>query len=286
LKEEADRGFRNLYEDVEGDFQVEADTNGKIAPNFLKELRLRLAPSEEEEEAAGKSKRRKFSVGIDGLEKIDPTPGQASYVIGSHKLPDGTPKDTIIRIGPWSDEPGNRSVRLEMYDADFNRIPGSVRSVSYREFYQIIGRFTGGKIFDPVGFAERRRSVRSDIENSEVFDTPAFPTKESLERGIDVLDPDGTGIKLEPGMSFVVGKPEDNHYNFGTITGIGRNPVKDDHGNVIEATRTITFRNTLGSEQTFTFEEFFELFRSAEYSAKRLKGSLRTIDDVLKIHAQ
>ncbi len=64
---------------------------------------------------------------------------KAKYLVGTVDTPGG-PREIRLEIGPWKDEPNDRSVSVTFYDESFGRVPLSSENLSYAEFYRLLGK--------------------------------------------------------------------------------------------------------------------------------------------------
>lgn len=183
LREEVNRGMRDAFEDIDGDFRVEADHEGKIAPNFLQETVRRLTrPSDGRGAAPGLE-----GLGLLATESFAKN-GTAAYVEGECQTADGSKKATM-KIGPWNEYVnGRKAVVVTFYEPDYGEIAGSRLELGYSEFYQLLSRFRSGKVMPHSEFAKIRREKRTDVENVDIHTEAPFSNANDLTDRLDMVD--------------------------------------------------------------------------------------------------
>jgi hypothetical protein len=276
IAEELERGFRELKEVVAGEFEIEEDADtGKFVPAYVAELRENLKNAEGEETI------EYFQILEDFLLKGGVPP--IVHLNEGYDPMNGQPKmDVQFRIVGIGDSknPAERRVKLENLTPKGENVSAEPYSLSYADFYKLLSSLKGARVFSKEDWANELRkgerylrdSVTGEVLTHDENGKEFIASLDELNAKLDELtDPEGVGRTIAVGRSFMIGKPGEAHFNVGTVVGVD------------VASKKITVRNTLGTEQSFSYAEFFQIF--IETGGKRLEPSASSIGGVLKLQA-
>lgn len=193
---------------------MEAEADGTVARNFMRETRRRLTI----QGAPGK--------GIANLGLLEDGEhlkelGIPVYVQGTCETANGDVKATM-KVGPWKEfSTGDKKVTITFYGEHFEE---SVAELDYPSFYKLLSRFKKGAAMDSETFSGVRRISRTHEEIDTAEDSP-FASLAELEDRIDSIDIDGKGQKIAKGLTIAFGKPENSSYAIATVLSVDESAV-------------------------------------------------------------
>lgn len=192
---------------------MEAEADGTVARNFMRETRRRLT-------VQGTPGKGIANLGL--LEDAEHLKQQGApvYVQGTCETANGDVKATM-KIGPWKEFSTNKEERDKKVTVTFfgEHFEESVSQLDYPSFYKLLSRFKKGAAMDAEAFSEIRRTSRTHEEVDVAKDSP-FASLAELEERIDSIDIDGKGQKIAKGLALAFGKPENAGYAIATILSV------------------------------------------------------------------